>query len=250
MPDTGREEPPLVVDWGRTRYEDALARQIEMVAVARGRGTRDTLVLTEHEAVFTTGLRPGARNHLVWDSDRRRELGIGLVESNRGGDITYHGPGQLVAYPIVSLVRHQDLHAYLRFLEDVVIATLGDFGLSTGRREGKTGIWVENRKIAAIGVAVRRWIAYHGLALNIQPDLAHFQGIIPCGIVPEEGTVTSMARELAQAPAIPSVKAALATRFLLGWPEFISSGLKLNRWLPVTQHSETQTPSSAEATSD
>lgn len=233
MPDTGREEPPLVVDWGRTRYEEALSRQIEMVAARLEGGTRDTLVLTEHEAVFTTGLRPGARDHLVWDSDRRRELGIGLVESNRGGDITYHGPGQLVAYPIVSLVRHQDLHAYLRFLEDVVIATLADFGLTSGRREGKTGIWVGTRKIAAIGVAVRRWIAYHGLALNIQPDLTHFQGIIPCGIAPEEGTVTSMARELAHPPSIPSVKAALATHFLLGWPEFVSAGAHLNRGLPI-----------------
>jgi lipoate-protein ligase B len=117
----------------------------------------------------------------------------------------------LVGYPIVSLQHRKDLHAYLRDLEEVVIATLETYGLPASRREGKTGIWIETRKICAIGVAVRSWITYHGFALNIAPNLSHFSGIIPCGIT--DGTVTSLQQELAIIPTNAEVKARLAVEF-------------------------------------
>lgn len=188
--------PLAVVDWGRTRYREAWARQDEFVARRIAGEIGDTLVFTEHEPVFTVGLRSGAEAHLVWNDAERAREGVDVVKTNRGGDITYHGPGQIVGYPIVSLAPRKDLHAYLRFLEEVLIAAVGASGLSAGRREGKTGIWIGARKIAAIGVAVKRWTAYHGFALNVNANLAHFGGIVPCGIGAADGTVTSIAAEL------------------------------------------------------
>lgn len=228
MTASGHGAPPTIVDWGRTRYRDALARQQELVANRLEGSGNDLVVLTEHEPVFTVGLRAGAERNLVWSEHHLREAEVEVVSTNRGGDITYHGPGQLVAYPIVSLARRRDLHAYLRFLEDVLIHTVADFGVTARRREGKTGIWVADRKIAAIGVAVRRWIAYHGVALNVQPNLAHFEGIIPCGIPSVEGTVTSLAAELPAPPSFDAVKAAFATQFLLHWEPFITANMGLS----------------------
>ncbi len=206
-----------VEDWGRTHYDDALARQLAMLD-QRLAGTRgDTLVFTEHEPVFTLGLRTGADAHLLWNESQLQAAGVAVKHTNRGGDITYHGPGQLVAYPIVSLERKKDLHVYLRFLEEVLIDTVASFGLTATRREGKTGIWIEQRKIAAIGVAARRWIAYHGIALNVSPDLGHFDGIIPCGIAATDGAVTSLAREGAPTATLDRAKAAFAAAFIRRW---------------------------------
>ena len=134
-----------------------------------------------------------------------------MYQSNRGGDITYHGPGQIIAYPIISLSQRKDLHAYLRDLEEVVIRTLKSYDLYAARREGMTGIWIENRKICALGVAVKSWVTYHGLALNVDPDLSHFSGIIPCGIT--DGTVTSMSAEMNQIIDLLEVKSRLAVEF-------------------------------------
>jgi lipoyl(octanoyl) transferase len=202
------------LDWGRTRYADALRAQEELVARRIAGEIGDTLVFTEHEPVFTVGLRAGADTHLVWSADRLVSEGVEVVKTNRGGDITYHGPGQLVGYPIVSLAPHKDLHAYLRFLEQVLINTLATLGLPAAtRRDGLTGIWLGPRKIAALGVAVRRWVTYHGFALNVSPDLAHFGGIVPCGIPAADGTVTSLAAELGTAPALADVKSTLAREF-------------------------------------
>ncbi|MFW6217747.1 MAG: lipoyl(octanoyl) transferase LipB [Verrucomicrobiota bacterium] len=200
-----------VEDWGRTRYTEALERQKALVDRRRKGEAGDTLVFTEHAPVYTTGLRKGAARHLVWDEAALHALGIEFVASNRGGDITYHGPGQIVAYPILSLQHSRDLHAYLRGLEEVVIRSLAHFGLQSDRREGKTGIWLESRKICAIGVAVRSWVTYHGFALNLAPDLSHFNGIVPCGIT--DGSVTSMQRELGRAVDPDAVKARLAVEF-------------------------------------
>lgn len=206
-----------VVDWGRTRYADATARQLELVE-RRIRGEiGDTLVFTEHDPVYTVGLRSGAAAHLLWDRRRLEAAGIEVAKTNRGGDITYHGPGQIVGYPIVSLAEQRDLHAYLRLLEDVLIAAVATFGLSAHRREGLTGIWSGTRKLAAIGVAVRRWVTYHGFALNVNPDLTHFTGIVPCGIPSANGTVTSLAGELGRAPPDDAVKRALAAAFTDAW---------------------------------
>ena len=184
------------VDWGRTEYRAAYARQESLVTQRIAGEIADTLVFTEHDPVFTIGLRAGAESHLVWGSAELTRAGVAVAKTNRGGDITYHGPGQIVGYPIVSLATRKDLHAYLRFLETVLINSLRTIGLDAARREGKTGIWIAERKIAAIGVAVRRWVTYHGFALNVNPDLAHFSGIVPCGIAATDGTVTSVAVEL------------------------------------------------------
>jgi lipoyl(octanoyl) transferase len=200
-----------VLDWGRTGYEDAMQRQLQLVEDRRANRIVDQLVLTEHSPVYTIGLRQGADRHLVWQAEQLEKAGIQVVRTNRGGDITYHGPGQLVAYPIISLHDRRDLHRYLRDLEEVVIRTLAHWGLNTGRREDKTGIWLQDRKICAIGVAVKSWVTYHGLALNVSPDLQHFNGIIPCGIT--DGRVTALREELAPLPPMNEIKSRLTVEF-------------------------------------
>ena len=199
-------------DWGPTDYGDALRRQRVLVEKRKTGDAPDTLVFTEHDPVYTIGARKGAAGHLVWTEEQLRAAGIAVVATNRGGDITYHGPGQIVGYPVIDLRRRgRDLHAYLRDLEEVLIRSVAAFGLTAGRREGKTGIWIEDRKVAAIGVAVKSWITYHGFALNLDPDLSHFTGIVPCGIT--DGSVTSMARECPRPPLAGQVKSRLALEF-------------------------------------
>jgi lipoyl(octanoyl) transferase len=205
------------IDWGRTGYEGARQRQEDRVGVRIDGQTPDALIFTEHDPVYTMGLRAGSESHLVWDESARAKEGVEIAKTNRGGDITYHGPGQIVGYPIVSLDRHRDLHAYLRLLEQVLIDSVATFGLKADCRAGKTGIWIGSRKIAAIGVAVRRWVAYHGFALNVNVNLHHFSGIVPCGIAAEDGTVTSMQAELGGNVDQEKVKAALANEF---WKQF------------------------------
>jgi lipoyl(octanoyl) transferase len=216
-----------ILRWGRTIYADALARQTELQAARLDGAAPDTLVLTEHEPVFTVGLRTGAAKHLVWDSAMREREGVAVHETNRGGDITYHGPGQLVAYPIVSLDARRDLHAYLRFLEDVLIATVARHGLAATRRDGLTGIWIAERKLAAIGVSARRWVTMHGIALNVAPDLRHFGGIVPCGIAASDGTVTSLKAELgADCPSLERVGEDFANEFVTCWTAFTQSSVQ------------------------
>lgn len=200
-----------IIDWGRTRYSEAFDKQKARVEQRKAGECPDALIFTEHEPVYTMGLRKGADTHLLWTAAALAEQGIEVFKSNRGGDITYHGPGQIVGYPIISLQERKDLHAYLRDIEEVVIRTLAHFGLESARREGKTGIWLETRKICAIGVAVKSWITYHGFALNVDPDMNHFKGIVPCGIT--DGTVTSLSNELGYSMHIDDVKAALAVEF-------------------------------------
>ena len=207
--------PVAVLDWGRTEYRSAFALQEAMVRDRISGGIGDTLVFTEHESVYTLGVRPGAEKHLLIDDATAAARGIIIVKTNRGGDITYHGPGQVVGYPIVDLAGRRDLHAYLRLLEQVLINTLGMLGLAADRRAGKTGIWLGTRKIAAIGVASRRWVTYHGFALNVNTDLGPFTGIVPCGIT--DGTVTSMHIELGRPVAMAEVKELLAREFQALW---------------------------------
>ena len=224
MSHTSTSSAPVTLDWGRTRYEAARKLQEDLVSRRIAGEIGDTLVFTEHEPVFTLGMRRDAEQHLVWNDEQLAQQGVEVARTNRGGDITYHGPGQIVGYPVVSLAARQDLHAYLRFLEQVLINSVGALGLAAARRPGKTGIWLGPRKIAAIGVSVRRWVAYHGFALNVSPDLTHFQGIIPCGINAAEGTVSSLQAELGRAIAAPEVKAVLAREFWHLWPEFLRGG--------------------------
>jgi lipoyl(octanoyl) transferase len=210
------------LDWGRTSYTAALQRQEVLVGQRSAGEIADTLVFTEHDPVFTMGVRRGAEANLLWNEAELRQRGIAVVTTNRGGDITYHGPGQIVGYPIISLASRKDLHAYLRFLEQVVINAVGTFGLAADRNPGKTGIWLGPRKIAAIGVAVKRWTTFHGFALNVNTDLTPFTGIIPCGITAAEGTVTSMQLELGKELDLAEVKGVLAAEFWRLLPEFLS----------------------------
>jgi lipoate-protein ligase B len=150
----------------------------------------DVLLLTEHDHVYTLG-RSGDDRHLLATDEELLRTGVQVVRTDRGGDITYHGPGQLVGYPILDLTLHgSDLHVYLRMLEEAVIRTLGIFGIASARHPSYTGVWVRGEKICAIGVHTSRWVTTHGFALNVCTDLGKFDRIIPCGIF-EKGT-TSM----------------------------------------------------------
>ena len=187
----------LVVGLDRMPYEDALTLQ-RGVAEARvaGRLASDVLLLVEHPPVVTLG-RSFQPEHLPTTVDDLRRRGIGVFEIERGGDITFHGPGQLVGYPIYDLREHrQDLHWYLRQLEAALIVALGQFGIEGDRNEGYTGVWTSGRKIASIGIHVKQWVTWHGFALNVTTDLSLFDLIVPCGI---PGVVmTSLQRELGE----------------------------------------------------
>jgi lipoate-protein ligase B len=163
-------------------YGEALELQRQL-ASARMRGDgEDCLLLLEHPPVITLG-RGAKREHLLRDEDFLKERGIELYEVERGGDVTFHGPGQLVGYPILDLSRHdKDLHLYMRKLEEVLLRTLQDYGIQGERNIGKTGVWAEGSKIASIGVHVSRWVSWHGFALNVNTDLSFFDLIVPCGI--------------------------------------------------------------------
>lgn len=175
---------------GRTRYRECWDLQREVFAQRLADEIPDTLLLTEHDHVYTLGTAAQAA-HLLADEESLRDRGVDVVNVDRGGDITYHGPGQLVAYPILDLSFHgKDLDVYLRRLEDIVIAVLGRLGVHASRLPGYTGVWVAGEKICAIGIKASRWVTMHGLALNVSTDLSYFGKIIPCGIF--ERGVTSI----------------------------------------------------------
>lgn len=199
------------VDWGQTCYEDSFERQQILVDKRINDTIPDTLVFTEHAPIYTIGKRKNAHQHLIWNEAQLNAEKIRVIHTNRGGDITYHGPGQIVGYPILSIKRQPDLHAYLRRLEDVVIRTLAHFEIKATRRKDKTGIWIDTRKICAIGIAVRKWVTYHGFALNVNPQMRHFSGIVPCGIT--DGTVTSMQEERGETIDMARVKTRLLVEF-------------------------------------
>jgi lipoyl(octanoyl) transferase len=195
---------------GLVPYEDAWALQ-KQLAEARRRGfIADTLVLLEHPHTYTIGRR-GTRDHVYLSDDQLGKRGITCLEVDRGGDVTYHGPGQLVGYPIFDLGPQADVGRYLRNLESCLIEVLADFGIAAGRLEGYTGVWLGDRKIAAIGVKVSQGITTHGFALNVTTDLSLFSHILACGI-PDKG-VTSMAAELGAAPAMRQVEDAVVAHF-------------------------------------
>jgi lipoyl(octanoyl) transferase len=181
---------------GVVPYGDALALQRSLVEQRRAGTVGDTLLLLEHPHVVTLGVRgDGGRSHLLASPETLAARGVELHEGGRGGDITYHGPGQLVGYPIVDLKPDRcDVHRYVRDLEEVLIRTASDYGIEATRVEGLTGVWVGDEKLAAIGVRIARWITSHGFALNITADLDYFKLIVPCGIA--DRGVTSLSRLL------------------------------------------------------
>jgi lipoyl(octanoyl) transferase len=211
--------PPAipVYDLGRVPYREALAFQRRAVELRSRDEAPDVLYVVEHDPVVTAG-RSGHAENLLAGEDGLRRRGIDYVPVERGGDVTYHGPGQIVGYPIVSLAGlpgGRDLHRYLRDIEQALIDCLGAFGLTAARNPGYTGVWVGNQKVAAIGVAVRHWVAFHGFALNVDPDLSHFDLIHPCGI--RHLGVASMASLLGAAPPREAILTRLAAAFSKVW---------------------------------
>jgi lipoyl(octanoyl) transferase len=203
----------ILRDLGRLEYREAWARQEQAHDQVAGDG-EEQLLLVEHPPVITFGRRPGGEKHLLASRDRLRELGIDLVESDRGGEVTFHGPGQIVAYPIVRLIDHGlSVGAYVRRLEDIVISTLAKFGIVGRKDDSAIGVWVQDgdalAKICALGVRIRKGISLHGIALNVETDLAFFQLIIPCGLASRP--VTSMRKLLGgQTPSLAQVREVLA----------------------------------------
>lgn len=189
---------------GRLPYPEGVALQNELVRRRRAGEIVDTLLLLEHPHVITRGTSSDDA-HIIADASERARLGIALHDAGRGGDVTYHGPGQLVGYPIVDLKPdRKDLHRWLRDLEQALIDALSALGVEAHRSPGQTGVWTATGKIAAIGVRVSSgWITSHGFALNVDPDMSYFGAIVPCGIA--DRPVTSLARELGRAPDHPRV---------------------------------------------
>ncbi len=195
---------------GVTPYADAWALQRALVAARQREEIADGLILLEHEPVFTVG-RSVRGEHLIFPTDQLVRLGFGVYEVERGGSITYHGPGQLVGYPILDLRGYnEDIVKFMRVLEESIIRTLADFEIAADRVRGYPGVWVGNEKIAAVGVAVKRKVTMHGFAINVAPDLDHFTYINPCGL---GRPVTSMTRVLGRAVDLAAVRAAYARRF-------------------------------------
>ena len=200
----------LLVRWlGRVPYTAALEQQDALVRQRRSDECGDTLLLLEHPPVVTMG-RSGDPQHLLVDRGELERRGIELHEAGRGGDVTYHGPGQLVGYPVVALPEERrDAHRYLRNLEEALIRSAAAYGLAAGRQKGLTGVWVGEEKLAAIGVRLNTgWVTSHGFALNVTTDLSQFETIVPCGI--GDRGVTSLERLLGTAPQLTEVAARVA----------------------------------------
>ena len=202
----------LHVEWrGRERYGITWDRQLELHAARRAGQAPDTLVLVEHEPVITLG-KHGESANLVVSEDYLRSRGFDFHRVERGGDITYHGPGQLVGYPVLSLRDHQlTPREYVNRLEQVLIDTVAEYGIETARVHGMTGIWHGDQKVAAIGVAIRGGVTFHGFALNVNPDLSHFSLIVPCGIT--DRRVSSIAELSGADPGLATVRDVCVRQF-------------------------------------
>ncbi len=208
------------LDLGRREYRDVWDLQKRLVG-QRGRGEiPDSLILVEHEHVITLGRKTTATN--------LRPQSIPVYQVERGGDATYHGPGQLVGYPIIRLPDH-DVRRFVRMLEEVLVRTVEQFGINCGRKDGHPGVWVDDRKIASIGLAVTEWVTYHGFALNVNTDLSYFTLIKPCGLNPD--LLTSMKRILGHDLDMTKAKDKLKTNFTAVFVGPISAGA-LNGALP------------------
>jgi lipoate-protein ligase B len=201
-----------VVDLGLEPYDRVLDLQHRLVRARKHGLVADTLILVEHPPVITIGRR-GNENNILASRDWLARHGIQLRVVERGGDVTYHGPGQLVGYPIMNLRQHrQDVGWYMHSLEEVLIRTLKEYGIAAGRLAGNIGVWLNGvHKIGALGVRIEDWITYHGFALNVGPDLSHFGLIIPCGLAGKE--VTSMEKTLGRPVDMALVREQVSYRF-------------------------------------
>jgi lipoyl(octanoyl) transferase len=198
---------------GLVPYLDALAMQRSLVEDRRAGRIGDVLLLLEHPPVLTVGVRgDGGRSHVLATDEALAARGIEIHETGRGGDVTYHGPGQVVGYPILDLTPdRRDVHRYVRDLEEVLIRVAADYGVTAGRVQGLTGVWVGQEKLAAIGVRIARWITSHGFAFNVATNLEDFKLIVPCGIV--DRGVTSLVQLLGRTVELSEVEERVATRF-------------------------------------
>jgi lipoate-protein ligase B len=218
---------------GATPYREGLALQDALVRARAAGETGDWLLYPDHPPVLTIGRNPSEENVRA-DANTLASLGVEVFEVPRGGDVTWHGPGQLVGYPIVALDRvDRDLHRWLRTLEEALIRALARHGIVSGRSPGRTGVWVGERKIASLGVAVRRWVGYHGFALNVRPDLSGFSLIHPCGLKGVQ--MTSMAAERgAEAPALEAMREDVTQELskLLGYDRVVTApAAAARRWM-------------------
>jgi lipoyl(octanoyl) transferase len=195
-------------------YEEALDLQKRLVDARKAQQIPDQLLLLQHPPVITLGVKSrGDRSHVLADDVALAQEGVMLVETGRGGDVTFHGPGQLVGYPILDLnPDRRDVHRYVRDLEEVIIRMASAFGITAGRIAGLTGVWVGDEKLAAIGVRIARWVTSHGFAFNVATDLRQFQLIVPCGIT-DKG-VTSLERLLGRRVAMTDVESAAVDAFI------------------------------------
>jgi lipoyl(octanoyl) transferase len=198
---------------GLLSYADGLELQARLVAERKAGRIPDQLILLQHSPVITLGVKTrNDRSHVLGSQELLTAQGIEIAESGRGGDVTFHGPGQLVGYPIIDLKPDRcDVHRYVRDLEDVLIRAVSTFGIEASRSEGLTGVWVGGDKIAAIGVRISRWITSHGFALNVNTDLSHFDLIVPCGI--RDRGVTSLQRLLGRTVEVTAVEQAVVDAF-------------------------------------
>jgi lipoate-protein ligase B len=205
-------KPLNVFNLGLQPYQSVLELQHRMVAARRSGKIGDTLLLLQHPPVITLGRR-GNENNILVSREWLEERGIQVHRVERGGDVTYHGPGQLVGYPIMDLAQHRpDVGWYMHSLEETLIRTLADFGIAATRYPGNIGVWLdEHTKIASLGVRIENWITYHGFALNVAPDVSHFQLIVPCGLAHKE--ITSMEKALGRPVDISMVSARAADNF-------------------------------------
>ena len=205
-----------LVNLGHANYLEVLDLQRQLVKHRQEQRIPDTLLLVEHEPVITLGRR-GSTSNILSSAAQLASQGINVHQVERGGDVTYHGPGQLVGYAVIDLAeRSIGVRQFVDLLEETIILTLADFDIRAGRQSQHRGVWVEDRKIAALGVAIKRWVSFHGFALNVSPNLDHYCHINPCELHHEQ--VTSMARLLGKPPAMAVVIQKLVSRFAQLFP--------------------------------
>ena len=199
------------IDLGRKGYQEVWDLQRRLVSLRQADAIPDVLLFVEHPPTYTLG-RAGKREHVLMREDDLERIGARLIETDRGGDVTFHGEGQLVGYPILNLMESRpDVHLYLRKLEEVIIQVLSRFEVEADRQPGFTGVWHREGKLAAIGVRVARWVTSHGFALNVSTDLEYFKRIVPCGIVGRQ--VASMESVLGKTISLTEVASAVSEEF-------------------------------------